>query len=178
MDDQDKNAVGGGAAGVAIGYAVGGPPGAIVGGIGGLLWGGHEKKHNKALRNTYYNLYELTHGEPTIHVDHIKPDGATVGGTRGVITQVNGAPDLIMQAPGLTYPNLVIEVETIEGIKNDERHTIEQLNDFQTQGYKRVLVTPSSQKADVYEWCEAREQDGSIKREVSISTPDGIGAVL
>jgi len=76
MDDNNKDTLTGGGFGALLGGAVGGPPGAALGGLAGALLWGHERKHNKTLRETYYQIYEATDGEATHHVDHIEPKGA------------------------------------------------------------------------------------------------------
>lgn len=178
MDDRNKSALGVGTAGAILGGAVGGPYGAAIGGTLGALFGSHEKKHNSILRETYYGLIEATDAEPRFHVAHISPRGTERGGTRGVVSGVAGAPDLVMLAPGLPYPNLILEVETIQGIRNDESHAIDQLNDFQTEGFKRVLVAPEDDLNVIYEWCDHHEQRGEIRQEVQLSSPDRISGVL
>lgn len=178
MDEKNKEALGVGTVGAVIGGAIGGPYGAAIGGAAGALLGSHEKKHNSILRDTYYELKGATNGEPKFHVDHINPDGATAGGTKGVISSVAGAPDLVMSAPSLPFPNLIIEVETLAGIQNDSSHAIWQLNDFQTQGYKRVLVTPEGESDAILEWVESKERSGEIHEEVTIATSNSISNVL
>lgn len=176
MDDNNKGTLTGGGIGALIGGAVGGPPGAALGGLAGAVLGSYERKHNKTLRETYYQLHEATDGEATYYVDHIEPKGAEPGGTQNVITGVSGAPDIVCIAQ--RYSNLVVEVETVEAIENNSSHVIQQLNDFQTQGFKRALVVPESEVDDFKEWCETHEQNGDIKQEVLISTPEAIGALL
>jgi hypothetical protein len=176
MDDNNKDTLTGGGFGALLGGAVGGPPGAALGGLAGALLWGHERKHNKTLRETYYQIYEATDGEATYHVDHIEPKGAEEGGTQNVIQDVSGAPDLICIAQ--EYPNLIVEVEPVEAIENNSSHVTHQLNDFQTQGFKRVLVVPELEVDDFKEWCETHEQNGDLEQEMSISTPEAIGGLL
>lgn len=71
-----------------------------------------------------------------------------------------------------------MEVEPVEAIENNSSHVTHQLNDFQTQGFKRVLVVPESEVDDFKEWCETHEQNGDLEQEVSISTPEAIGGLL
>lgn len=176
VDEKTEDAIGGGIVGGTIGGLVGGPPGALIGGVIGSALGSRERKHNEALRKTFYELKEATDGSGKLHVDHIDPEGAEPGGTRSLISDVNGDPDLVLIAQ--RYSNLVIEVETVEGIENDEEHVIGQLNDFQTQGFKRVLVVPESDLEDVYGWVEAHEERGDINSEVKIATPNRISNLI
>lgn len=176
MDDKNKETLAGGGLGVLFGGAVGGPAGAAIGGIAGALAGSYERKHNKTLRSAFYQLHEETNGEARIYVDHIKPSGAEPGGTQNRIKTVSGAPDLICIAQ--RYPNLIVEVETIEAIESNSAHVIKQLNDFQTQGFKRALVVPETEVHEFMEWCERHERKGTIAKEVTITTPQSIGALL
>ena len=176
MDDKSKETLTRGGVGALIGGTVGGPVGAAVGGIAGALLGSHERKHNKALRKTVYELDGATNGEAKIYVDHIDPSPAEPGGTQNRIKDVSGAPDIITIAQ--RYSNLIIEVETIEAINQNSTHVIKQLNDFQTQGFKRVLVVPQTEVDDFMEWCETHERNGRINREVTITTPESIEALL
>lgn len=176
MDDKNKETLTGGGLGAVIGGIAAGPAGATVGGAVGALLGSHERKHNKTLREAYYQLREATGGEAKIYVDHIDPTGAESGGTQNVIKAVSGAPDIVSIAQ--SYPNLIIEVETVEAIENNSAHVIQQLNDFQTQGFKRALVVPRIEVDEFVEWCEMHENNGNIRKEVTITTPSGIGALV
>lgn len=176
MDDKNKDTLTVGSLGAIIGGAVGGPSGVALGGIAGAVVGSRERKHNRILRNTFYELQEVTNNEAQIYADHIEPSGAEPTGPKNVIDGVSGVPDLICIAQ--CYSNLIVEVETVEAIENSSTHVIKQLNDFQTQGFKRVLVVPKSEVDDFLEWCEIHERRGNLEREIIISTPAGISAVL
>lgn len=176
MDDKDKETLSGGGIGAAVGAVVGGGPGAALGGVVGALLGSHEKKHNKALRQTVYNLQEATNGEPKFYVDHIDPNGTAEEGPRNRIKGLSMVPDLVMVAQN--YPNLIVEVETVEAVQENQEHIIDQLNDFQTSGFKRVLVVPEADLEDVKQWVEYQENGGNLNSEVILSTPESIAGVL
>jgi len=154
----------------------GGPGGATIGGAIGVYLGSQEQKHHETLRDTHSHLHEATERAATIYVDHIQPNGAKPGGTKGVITAVSGAPDIICIAH--RYSNLIVEVETVEAIQNNPNHVIEQLNEFHTQGFKRVLVVPNSEVDELIEWCEIHELRGDINQEAILSTPNSVRSVL
>lgn len=176
MDDNTKDTLTGGGLGAVIGGLAGGPVGATMGGAIGALIGSSERKHNKALREAYYQIHDATDGEATYYVDHIDPKGAESSGTQNVIDGISGAPDIICIAQ--RYSNIVVEVETNEAIEDNSSHVIQQLNDFQTKGFKRVLVVPKSEVEDFKEWCEIHEQNGDIEQEVLLSTSETVGTVL
>jgi hypothetical protein len=176
MDDKNKDTLAGGGLGALVGGALAGPAGAATVGIAGAVMGSHEKKHNDTLREIFYELDDVMNGDGKIYVDHIDPSGAESGGTQNRIEAVSGVPDLISIAQ--RYPNLIIEVETVEAIENNSSHVIKQLNDFQTQGFKRVLVAPEGEVDEFLEWAERYEQKGRINQEVTIATPGNIGAIL
>lgn len=176
MDDRDKNAIGGGVVGAAVGALISGGPGALAGGAIGSLLGSREKKHNGALRETVYNLQKATDGEPRFYVDHIDPDGAEERGPRNLVDDLTMEPDLVMI--GQRYPNLIIEVETVAAIRENPGHVLDQLNDFRTQGFKRVLVVPEDDLNEVMEWLEYQERENNIYSEVTVSTPERVIGVL
>jgi len=172
MDEKSKKQLTGGTAGAVVGGAIGGPPGAAVGGLIGTILGGSESDHNEVLRETYYGIDEATGEDARIYIDHIGVDG-DAGNPEGVISNVEMVPDIVVvQQHGA---NLVIEVETIDGIKDDPGHVVQQLNEFQTQGFKRLVVASEAEYDDVLEWIEEAEDEDLIEQEVTIATPERIG---
>ncbi len=171
MDEKSKKQLTGGTAGAAIGGAVGGPPGAVVGGAIGAILGGSESDHNEVLRTTYYELVEVTSDDAYIYIDHIDVDGDD-GNPESVIDDVDMVPDIVVVDQ--YGANLVIEVETIDGINDDPNHAVEQLNEFQTRGFKRLLVASQPEIDDVYAWVEQAEDEGHIDKEVKLSTPERV----
>lgn len=171
MDEKSKDTTVGGAAGAALGFAAGGPVGAIVGGLGGAILGGHEDDHPELVRETYYELVNETTKDARVYVDHVDVDGDT-GNPEGVIDDLDMVPDIIVVDQ--SGANLVIEAETVAGINNDPAHAIEQLNDFQTQGFKRLLVAPVDEAEAVYEWAEQVEGEGAVEKEIKIATPESV----
>lgn len=73
----------------------------------------------------------------------------------GRIDGINGEPDII--SIDSTSANLIVEVETREAIAENGNHVLDQLQDYPTSGFKRVLVVPD----DVVEACS---QVGRNKR--------------
>lgn len=170
MDGKSKKQLKGGTVGAAIG-ALGGPAGAAIGGAIGAAIGGSESDHKDVLRQTYYELDEATGDDARIYIDHIDVDGSA-GNPEGRISDVDMVPDIVVvQQYGA---NLIIEVETIDGITGDQSHAVDQLNDFQTQGFKRLLVASEAELDDVYAWVEEAEDEGYIEKEVTLSTPERV----
>jgi len=171
MDEKSKKQLTGGTAGAAIGGAVGGPPGAFVGGIIGGIIGGSESDHNEVLRDTYYELDDATGDNAHIYIDHIDVDG-DAGNPEGTISDVDMVPDIVVVQQHAA--NLIIEVETVDGINDDPGHVVQQLNEFQTSGFKRLLVASEAEVDDVFEWVEEVEDEGLVEKEVTITTPERI----
>ncbi len=171
MDEKSKKQLTGGTAGAAIGGAVAGPPGAAVLGLIGAAIGGSESDHNEVLRGTYYELDAATGDNAHIYVDHIDVDG-DAGNPEGRISDVDMVPDIVVvQQHGA---NLIIEVETVDGINDDPGHVVQQLNEFQTSGFKRLLVASEAEREDVFEWVEEAEDEDLVEKEVTITTPERI----
>lgn len=175
MDEKQKDSLASAAGGAALGGAVGGPLGATLGALAGYALGSDETTHNGTLRKTYYTLKESAPGA-NIYVDHINPDGQA-GGTQGVIDSLSHHPDLVFNSlPG--YPNLIVEVETAGGIKDDPDHAVSQIEEFRVQGYKRVLVVPERELKDIYEWVEECENRGIITSEVTLASPKRVSELV
>jgi hypothetical protein len=170
MDDKDKDQVAGAGVGGAAGLLIGGPVGGLVGSAIGAALSGHEEKHEAVLRESFYEFKEQSSDRAKLYADHIDPDGAKDGNTAGVVSGVEGRPDIVVIDP-LTK-HLVVEVETWEGIRNDEKHALKQLADFRAQAYQRVLIVPEEDIGDVMEWVEKNEEAGKIKGpELNLASP-------
>lgn len=175
MDGKSKDQATGGIAGAAIGFAAAGPAGALVGGLGGVALGSRETDHNDTLRETYYELAEATTDDARIYVDHVEVTG-DAGTPDGVISDVDMVPDIVVVDQ--YGANLVIEVETVDGINDDIKHAVDQLNDFQTGGFKRLLVAPESELEGVEEWAAENYDGGPIEKEVTTTTPEGAASYV
>lgn len=171
MDDKQKDQVAGAGAGGAVGMVLGGPPGAVVGSAIGAALSGHEEKHKAVLRESFYELEPQTSDRAKLYADHIDPDGAKEGSPEGIVSGVDGRPDIVVLDP-LTK-NLIIEVETWEGIQNDQQHVLKQLEDFRARGYQRVMVVPEEEIEDVAQWVEQKEDVGTIDGpELTVASPN------
>ena len=176
MDDKSKNQLGGGAIGGALGAAAGGPAGAVVGAtIGGWLFG-RESDHNDTLRKTFSAVKESTSDDAHLYVSHIDPAGAESTSPQGVIDGVNGEPDLI--SIDSTSANLIVEVETMKAIAENGSHALDQLQDYRTSGFKRVLVVPEDEIEAAVEWVEAHEDQGTLEGSITVASPERIANVL
>jgi hypothetical protein len=176
MDDKSKNQLGGGAIGGALGAAAGGPAGAVVGAtVGGWLFG-RESDHNDTLRKTYSAVKEATSDDAHLYVSHIDPDGAAPTSPQGVIDGVDGEPDII--SIDSTSANLIVEVETMEAIAENGSHALNQLQDYRTSGFKRVLVVPEEEIDAAIEWVEAHEDQGALEGSLTVASPERIANVL
>jgi len=176
MDDKSKNQLGGGAIGGTLGAAVGGPAGAVVGAtLGGWLFG-QESNHNDTLRKTFTALKEATSDDAHLYVSHIDPDGAESTSPQGVIEGVTGEPDII--SIDSTTANLIVEVETMEAIAENGSHTLDQLQDYRTSGFKRVLAVPEDEVEAAVEWVAAHEDRGALEGSTTIASPKRIANAL
>jgi hypothetical protein len=98
-----------------------------------------QKDHDAYVKSTYKALSREAGEMTSIFVDyhHYNPKGA--GNTRGLNIDTDHYPDHVVQSPPGS-PNLIIEVEEEHTLDQDARS---QLEDFQVQGYKRLLVVPN-----------------------------------
>lgn len=177
MDDKEKDALASGAGLATLGGIIAGPPGVVVGGLAGAIIGGSETAHNEALRDAAYTIKDAADEHGTLYVDHIEPDGSEAGGTRKVLQELSMDPDLIFNSP-VGYSNLIIEVETMDAIKNNPGHVLEQLDDFRVQGFRRVLVAPDDEIDDVSGWVEAMRRDDEIAGTLNIAGPTDVGELI
>jgi len=148
--------------------AKGGLLGLAVAGVGYALLSPSEQTydHDELLEAAYNAVDAATDESVAISSDH------GVGNGKGIrsIDGIEGVPD--MAVTGFGVPNLLIEVETPDALADRTADFIEQINGFQKQGYKRVLVVPSeTTKAAA---AVAEEIDG----DVTVSTPSGVAELL
>ncbi|ATW88210.1 hypothetical protein halTADL_1440 [Halohasta litchfieldiae] len=119
---------------------------------GGLLAGGglvgaavvswltsdSEPKHDELLEQTYNAVDDATDDSVAIGAEHGVGDGE---GTRD-IDGINGWPD--MAVTGFGVSSLLVEVESSDALAEKPEKVIEQVDGFQKNGYRRVIVVHSS----------------------------------
>jgi len=97
-----------------------------------------EPEHGDVVDATYDELASEVAASATVYADHV--DDAP--NSEAEIDGVSHVPDVIVKSA--VDNNLVIEVETEGGLEDDPQHALEQLNDFSTAGYRRLLVVPEA----------------------------------
>ena len=86
-------------------------------------------------------------------------------------------PDIIVTDP--PTKNLIIEVETWKGIKDDEQHCLDQLSEFRTSGYKRMLVVPEAEIEETIDWVAEHEASSDINGpELMVASPNRLEGFL
>ncbi|ATW87992.1 hypothetical protein halTADL_1203 [Halohasta litchfieldiae] len=146
---------------------------------GGLLAGGlvgaavvswltsdSEPDHDELLEEAYNAVDSATDGSVAISSDHGVGNGEGIGSIDGI----EGVPDMAVTSFG--GPSLLVEVETPGALADRTADVIEQINGFQKQGYKRVLVVPS----EATDAAVAVADD--IGGKVTVSTPSGVAQLL
>lgn len=176
MDDKDKDALGGAAAGGVIGGIIGGPAGGAVGAALGSIIASHESTHEDIVRTAAYEILDEAPSNATLYVDHVQPDGAADGNPEGVVDSINGVPDLLLT--GQRCAQLVVEAETLGGIADDEQHALDQLADFRVHGFKRILLAPDDQIAEIEEWVHEHRRRDDINGQLTITPPDEIATYV
>jgi len=123
------------------------------------------KGHDGLVKKTHKQLQQSAGESTNIYVDyHHYTSDTAAGNTRGLDLGINSIPDhVVLSPPG--SPNLIVEVETSESLNGDAK---EQLEEFRLQGYKRVLVVPSSATDD------AEAFAGDLKGEITVTTPSDV----
>lgn len=154
-------AVGGG-----LGYAIGGP----VGGAAGAAltaWISQvedsESLHDQTLATAARNLREHASETGSLYIAHVNPSdvGRDVedGNPQGIVAGINGDPDILYVDVQGPRANLVVEVETPSGLHDQADHTLEQLEDYRTTGFKRLLVMPDGEVETAEDWVEKHDDD-------------------
>lgn len=111
---------------------------AVVGAIGKHGYEKHKATdHNWILRKACKKAKKATSDSATILVDHVDDKVDADGNCAGELG-ADYVPDLIVK--DFDSQNLVVEVETSEGLENDPEHAVAQLEAFATPGYRRVLI--------------------------------------
>jgi hypothetical protein len=98
-----------------------------------------EASHNDVLEEAYESVAGEVSQSTNVFVDHINDRrGVNADGTpHSEVPNTERVPDLVVS--GFSDRNLVVEVETASTI---DQTAVEQLDDFSTPGYTRVLVVP------------------------------------
>jgi len=94
-----------------------------------------EKDHDDVLEDTYQAVESAAASRSSIYVDHINVDAD--GNPRSALPGEDHILDLVLT--GFADNNLVVEVETADTL---DQTALDQLADFSTKGYRRVLVVP------------------------------------
>lgn len=143
--------------------------GAVALGAKALLDRTQSNEHERLVQATYDTLQQEG-PEANILVDDNDIGGT--GNPEGVLP-TDMVPDLILHAQETA--NLVIEVETETGLRDNEDHAEEQLEAFAAAGYRRVLVVPE----DALEIAREASRDWSIDTEdVQLATPSTVHKAL
>jgi len=94
-----------------------------------------DRDHDDVLLDAYKEVRNEAATSSSIYTDHINVDSD--GNTRSAKPGGDHHPDLVLT--GFQDRNLVVEVETGDSLNG---HLEDQLTDFRTNGYTRVLVVP------------------------------------
>jgi hypothetical protein len=122
------------------------------------------KGHDGLVKKTHKQLQQSAGESTSVYVDHHHYSDSAAGNTRGLDLGINSIPDHVVQSPPGS-PNLIVEVETSDSLDSDAE---EQLEEFRLQGYKRVLVVPSSAADD------AEAFVGDLDGQISVTTPSDV----
>lgn len=125
--------------------------------------------HDRVLKKSFKAAKRSTSDAATLYVDHIKDD---VESPAGVVADINGVPDLIVHEPH--GRSLIVEVETSESLQDQPGHAVEQLEDFATRGFKRVLVVPDNGEDVANAFVEDHDLDGAVV----VATPGEIPTLV
>jgi hypothetical protein len=66
----------------------------------------------------------------------------------------------------------------MEAIAENGSHALNQLQDYRTSGFKRVLVVPEDEIDAAIEWVEAHEDRGSLEGSITVASPKRIGNII
>lgn len=177
-DDSDWKAVAVGATG---GFAIGGPVGAGAGAAIGKWLSSVEDDdslHDRTLATAAENVCDHASDTGSLYIAHVNPDD--VGrdleneNPQGIVPQIEGDPDILyVDVPG-ERAQLVAEVETRAGLFDQTDHTLDQLERYRAQGYKRMLVMPEGEVETAREWVE--DHDDRIGGPLHICSAQNIAA--
>lgn len=122
--------------------------------------------HDRLLEKATKQVDKARVGEGSLYVDHISTRRAD-GNPDGVVDDVGGVPDIVLK----DWPtHMIVEVEDAEGLQ-DPDHVLGQLRDYQSDGYRNVLVVPDAQETVELGEELADRVDGAI----TVTTPGEIG---
>lgn len=126
----------------------------------------HDRLLKKSWKKTYRNAeVTSTHDDAGLYVAHIDSRKAD-GHTKGVVTGVDGAPDIVVYDP--PHP-VVFEIEDAKGLQKPQR-VIEQLDNYQRRGVRRVLVVPDAEETRTVAEGIVEETSGTVH----IATPSSL----
>lgn len=143
---------------------------AIAGGIGAKvlydLLSESEADHDDVLEEAYNELDAAKASETDLYPAHIHNRSGVngAGHPRGELPNTSHVPDLLVK--GFVDNNLAIEVETGSSLDQD---AIDQLEDFATSGYTRILVVPDEALDD-----GARFVEESLEETVYVARPSDL----
>lgn len=146
------------------------PAAAVVGGLIGaaLLWPSSSMDHDETVQATVDELEAVAPADATVYADHI--DG--VPNPRGEVDGLTHVPDVVVKA-GSTN-SLIIEIETVDSLREAQAEARSQVRDFRKQGYRRVLVVPSGQADDETVTSFVEDSEGVL----NVATPKTIADLL
>lgn len=72
----------------------------------------------------------------------------------GIVSEIDGDPDLLYIDVMGPRANLVAEVETAKSLRTQTDHTLDQLERYRVVGFKRVLVMPEGEVETAREWVD------------------------
>lgn len=144
-------------------YAVAAGLGAL--GVKALL---SELSHDETVQATYDRLERAATRDATVYADHID-DGPN---PRGELDSVDHIPDIIVKAGSAN--NLIVEVETVDALREARVEARSQMRAFRKQGYRRVLVVPSGQADDEAVTSFIEDSEGVL----NVATPKTIADLL
>jgi hypothetical protein len=174
-DDSNDSGFAAAAIGGGIGLAVGGPVGAAAG--AGISWWLNQREsedelsdHNRALlraaREVNHIADERGGLSASLYLAHLEGKTHDLdtedGGTRNVLTSVEGDPDLIYSDVGGPTGNLIVEVETVTSLQTQAEHTVDQLARYRLRGYRTVLAVPNGEKAAAEEFVDEHKIEDPI----------------
>lgn len=144
-----------------VGFALGGPVGAAAG-AGISYWldqrdaaGADDlTPHNRALLQAAREINDVADERggksASLYIAHL--DGhdyglnAEDGGTRNVLSAIDGDPDIVYSDVGGGTGNMIVEVETADAFKTQTEHTLDQLERYRLGGYRTVLAVPEGDR--------------------------------
>lgn len=174
-DDTDDSGFTAAVIGGGLGFAVGGPVGAAAG--AGISWWLDQQEsedelsdHNRALlraaREVNHIADERGGQSASLYLSHLEGETHGLdtedGGTRNVLTAVEGDPDLIYSDVGGPTGNLIVEVETATSLQTQAEHTADQLARYRLRGYQTVLAVPNGEQAAAEEFVKEQEIEDPI----------------